>query len=624
MSILTVMQITRIFCAYSIMTLILPALLLYRKIRDRAFPIRFMTYLTVGNFFMMSLVLLLQLLHISNRVTLTVFSIFMFCVLYSLLDRAGTGQKERMFLRGFLKHAGGFVRNCFTAIWRRFCNHKLDCLLTLVFIVTVLVMYGRNVFLQYGYGTSDIAVYDNWIHAMDQGELFVNGVFQFGFYCVIDYLHQVFWIETYVLLRLFWMVQILLIHLLLLAFIRMCCKLRMMAYVGVGIFMLIGGFLGHADSRSIRLLPQEFGLIFILPAIAFLFLFFEQKNREVYARKHERQEKQDMQKPWLQEEEEERVYLLDEVLAESAAREASGQTFAAQPEDTQPEAILTIERNEKDGSLFIKKVSLENQNGNPDIVEKTPEADAMDEVKDQDTVKQGLYHRAGSMLKQEFSHESSQYLILFVLNFSMILMAPSYHMMIAGIFCLGAAFGFLFRLLRPQYFFRIFCAGISAVTISVFSMLIAYNGDIPLHDAWQWVSAAVEGTQEDTKPFVPEESFERTNLHEFVFLSGPIVVSLSLALLFVLAVLYFILKQTDYAAKLMSVAVYMALMTLLFLVPGLGLSELADGGGRTSMDYAYSMIFTWILCADGIWNINVAIHGSKMVDSEQSCEHNSN
>lgn len=623
MTILTVMQVTKIFCAYSIMTLILPALLLYRKIRDRAFTIRFMTYLTVGNFFMMSLVLLLQLLHISNSVTLTVFSILLFLALYALLDRAGSGQKEGMFLRGFFMQIRGIVRKCFAAIWRRFCNHKLDCLLTLVSIVAVLVMYGGNVFLQYGYGSSDIAMYDNWIHAMDQGELLVNGVFQFGFYCVIYYLHQVFGIETYVLLRLFWVVQILLIHLLLLAFIRMCCKLRAIAYVGLGVYILIGVFVDHSDSSYIRLLPREFGVIFILPALAFLFLFLEQKNRELYARKHEKQEKQDMQKLQLQEEE--RVYLLDEVLAESAAREASGQTFAAEPEDIQPETILTIERNEKDGSLFIKKVTLETQNDNPDIVEKTPEAveeaetvDAMDVVKDSDTVKQGLCHRAGSTLKQEFSHESSQYLVLFVLNFSMMMTVPSYHMIIAGIFCLGIAFGFLFRLLRPQYFLRIFCAGISAITISIFSMLVAYNGEIPLQDSLQWVTTAIDWAQEDTKTFVPDGDFKRTDLHGFLFLSGPTVVSLSIALLFVLAVLYFILKQTDYAAKLMSVAVYVALLTLLFIAPGFGLPELADGGGRTCIFYAYSMIFTWILCADGIWNINVTIHGSKIVDSERS------
>ena len=57
---------------------------------------------------------------------------------------------------------------------------------------------------------------------------------------------------------------------------------------------------------------------------------------------------------------EERIYLLDDVLAESAKREASGEVIAPPPQEDASE-ILTLERNEKDGTFFIKKAPLEYQ-----------------------------------------------------------------------------------------------------------------------------------------------------------------------------------------------------------------------------------------------------------------------
>ena len=609
MQILTVMQILGIFCAYSIMAFILPALLLYRKIKDRTFTIRFMTYLAVGNFFMICLVLFLQLLHISNRVALTVFSVFIFFALYALLYRVNPGQKLGELFENICKLAeGAIIKKFIVAIWRRFCRNKLDCLLVLVSIAAVLVIHGRNAFFQYSYCASDIDLHNYWINAMGEGQLFVDGVYPFGFRCVIYYLHQVFHIEIFVLLRLFWTVQTLLIHLLLLAFIRMCCKSKYIAYAGLSIYTFAGVFVENTGSRYICSIPQEFGMIFMLPSIAFLFLFFEQKKKELDANMHNTKDNPKEREPQLQVEEEERIYLLDEVLAETAAREASGQTFTMQPrpEYEQPETILTIERNEKDGSLYIKKMPLEIQaemeNGSSDILENIPKAEEEAETADaawtsknkEDTIKSGLPQRAVRALKREFSKESSQYLALFTLNFSMTLTVHFYNTLIAAIFCLGVAFGFSFRLFRPQYFGRVICAGVLAVVISVFPMLAAYVCGTPLHGSLQQGMAASYLLDKEVR---------------WVYSIVPV----SIVILFILAVLYFILKQTDYAAKMMSTAVYMALMTCIFVVPSLGFPELMDKEGRTCIYYAYSMILVWSFCADGIWNLLFGWNRKKII-----------
>lgn len=50
---------------------------------------------------------------------------------------------------------------------------------------------------------SDIPVHLNWINQMSRGNLFVSGVYPFGFHCVVYYLHTVFRVDTYVILCLF-------------------------------------------------------------------------------------------------------------------------------------------------------------------------------------------------------------------------------------------------------------------------------------------------------------------------------------------------------------------------------------------------------------------------------------
>ena len=75
MSTLTILQIIQMFAAYTIMTVLLPAAIFHKKLAGIKLTVRFMIYITIGNFYIMNLVFLLQLLHISNRYTLLLFTL---------------------------------------------------------------------------------------------------------------------------------------------------------------------------------------------------------------------------------------------------------------------------------------------------------------------------------------------------------------------------------------------------------------------------------------------------------------------------------------------------------------------------------------------------------------------
>ena len=87
----------------------------------------------------------------------------------------------------------------------------MDALLTLGVAGLVLYMYGTNTVSIYGYCTSDMTVHNYWINSMTDNRIFVNGVYPFGFHCLIYYLHEVFAIPVYVLLRVFALPQTLMI-----------------------------------------------------------------------------------------------------------------------------------------------------------------------------------------------------------------------------------------------------------------------------------------------------------------------------------------------------------------------------------------------------------------------------
>ena len=67
---------------------------------------------------------------------------------------------------------------------------------------------------------------------MSRNNIFIDGVYPFGYHCVIYYLHTVFGIDSCVFLCGFSFVQTLMSIWFLLGFIRPCCRSR---YIGYGI-----------------------------------------------------------------------------------------------------------------------------------------------------------------------------------------------------------------------------------------------------------------------------------------------------------------------------------------------------------------------------------------------------
>ncbi len=120
---------------------------------------------------------------------------------------------------------------------------------------------------------------------MSRGNLFASGVYPFGFHCMVYYLHAVFGFDTYVILCVFYLVQVFFIYIVLLAMLKLLCRSLYLPYAGIMVYILGSFWARQTYSRFGSSLPQEFGMIFVIPSVYFLIRFFQTekknlKNRE--------------------------------------------------------------------------------------------------------------------------------------------------------------------------------------------------------------------------------------------------------------------------------------------------------------------------------------------------------
>ena len=83
------------------------------------------------------------------------------------------------------------------------------------------------------------------------------------------------------ILCLFYLVQVFFIHVVLLAMLKMLCRSLYFPYAGVLVYILGSFWARQTYSRFGASLPQEFGMIFVIPSIYFLIRFFQTEKENL-------------------------------------------------------------------------------------------------------------------------------------------------------------------------------------------------------------------------------------------------------------------------------------------------------------------------------------------------------
>ena len=302
MTTLITLRFVSIFAAYTGLTVLLPAIMFRRILAGRRLSEQFLMCYTFGNFYIINIVFAVQLLHISGFWALVLFTAVPGILIWSRVNRVSlrelcmkTGIVCKKILQGSMGIKGFLyrVKNrsmavLKKAVWLFYCEvvcNTLQWILAGAVIAVLFWIYGRQLILTYGYCASDIPVHLNWINQMSRGNLFASGVYPFGFHCMVYYLHAVFGFDTYVILCVFYLVQVFFIHIVLLAMLKLLCRSLYLPYAGIMVYILGSFWARQTYSRFGSSLPQEFGMIFVIPSVYFLIRFFQTekknlKNRE--------------------------------------------------------------------------------------------------------------------------------------------------------------------------------------------------------------------------------------------------------------------------------------------------------------------------------------------------------
>ena len=302
MTTLITLRFVSIFAAYTGLTVLLPAIMFRRILAGRRLSEQFLMCYTFGNFYIINIVFAVQLLHISGFWTLVLFTAVPGILIWSRVNRVSlrelcmkTGIVCKKILQGSMGIKGFLyrVKNrsmavLKKAVWLFYCEvvcNTLQWILAGAVIAALFWIYGRQLILTYGYCASDIPVHLNWINQMSRGNLFASGVYPFGFHCMVYYLHAIFGFDTYVILCVFYLVQVFFIHIVLLAMLKLLCRSLYLPYAGIMVYILGSFWARQTYSRFGSSLPQEFGMIFVIPSVYFLIRFFQTekknlKNRE--------------------------------------------------------------------------------------------------------------------------------------------------------------------------------------------------------------------------------------------------------------------------------------------------------------------------------------------------------
>ena len=298
METLNVIQFMQLFIGYIVFTVGLPALAFYRKAKRFPAAVRFLIYFTIGNFYVINLVQVLELLHISYRITLSLFTfipvILLMIKMYhipvisymkKILSECKHYILRELGFKSFVRHRWQeikvFLRVVRRNLFRLLKENFLDIPFLLIFAWLLWKICGPGILHNWGYGASDIPVHNYWINGLIENNIYIAGIYPMGMHCMLYYLATMLEIPVYVTLRLFWLVQYSMIAMMILLFLKGHCKTRFLPYLGLFLFVGAKYFNGISYSRYGATLPQEFGMLYILPAIFFIMEFFKTRKEEL-------------------------------------------------------------------------------------------------------------------------------------------------------------------------------------------------------------------------------------------------------------------------------------------------------------------------------------------------------
>lgn len=291
-SILYFVQFT---CFYFLYIIFIPAKVMKLKLSGRNAGENAIKALIASHAVIISCVYLLGLLHIYNMGTLIISIVAVILIYWKVKGVSYKEKFEEAFqwctlisggqyklniyakrtVQKLAREMGHFLRSLCKGFFSR---NILEYLILLVSLGALIARKWVLVFDNYAYLTSDMYVHNEWINHMEQGDIFYDGVYPFGMHNMLSAFHKLSGLNLNIVFRYWGAYNCVLMAVMLYFIARRIFHSRTAAMIPFLIYCVTDFAGSYYGFRTIYTLPQETGILFLIPCFFYLGKFLKREK----------------------------------------------------------------------------------------------------------------------------------------------------------------------------------------------------------------------------------------------------------------------------------------------------------------------------------------------------------
>lgn len=292
MYIKSIVNLINVFAAYFILIIMVTSFMIKPIAKNKNIFKRFVLYLVVGNFYMINVVFILAYLNIFNRLALIITLLFTTVFIRIILDKKDAKRiylesKEtikhllhgeygtKLFLQRKLLNIRLSIKYFCTELFK---GKKLEWIIFLSITCYNLYYFSYNSVNFLSFGAPDEEVHLYWIQSLISGNIFPSGVYPHGFHNVLGAITVIFRFDAVTVIKSFGVISMVLIMTMLYFGLRKILTSKYAALFGITAYSLLNIYDIESIYRFQFAIPQEYGMIMLMPMVIFLFSYLKDKR----------------------------------------------------------------------------------------------------------------------------------------------------------------------------------------------------------------------------------------------------------------------------------------------------------------------------------------------------------
>ncbi len=196
----------------------------------------------------------------------------------------------KLFLYQFLKKFNTWLKSLFLKFWNIVRLHLVEYSMILVVIIYGMIYFSWGLVQAYGYFFSDIPVHHQWIYGLQEGEIFINGIYPEAMHCFVYCMHALFGIQVYSCLQLIGGIHIAVYLISAYCLLREVFEWKYTPVFALAVFLTLDTAenlnLIISMSRLQAMLPQDFGMYTQFLCALFLIRYLKSTKNGIHKVKY--------------------------------------------------------------------------------------------------------------------------------------------------------------------------------------------------------------------------------------------------------------------------------------------------------------------------------------------------